>query len=243
MFRSTIPALLTAALFAVPALAQERIAAKPIKMPGTAPNVDLAAKPTKAPGGAGNADLAAKPLAQDVAATTERAYSAAPAKSDDADMPANVDGAAKPAFSPAIERTHSAAPSKSDDADLPAQPAQTDADLPQGKGNAGSFVGLAYLELTASKDGMLTAFVHGAEAGFTGIVLLSSSSDQMHYLTGLPPLLVDFAVMGVGTTKSQDLWLSVPASQQLADIKVYGQALTIDSTGLSVSGIVMLGAQ
>ena len=99
------------------------------------------------------------------------------------------------------------------------------------------FAGLAYLELTADQ-GAFHAFVHGATPKFFGVVLLSTSPNQTHYLTGLPPFLSDFVVLCAGFATGQDLELKAPIPATKEAWKLYGQAVLFDAEGLWASGIV-----
>lgn len=99
---------------------------------------------------------------------------------------------------------------------------------------------LAQLELRTS-DGMLRATVRGAEPGFFGIVLLSLSPQQQHFLVDLPPILADFAVMGAGYTAGHELEFKVPCDVMQGDQPaLYGQAITFSDQGLAASGVVQI---
>jgi hypothetical protein len=69
--------------------------------------------------------------------------------------------------------------------------------------------------------------VAGPKAPFLGGVLLSLSPTLTHYFVGLPPLLSDFVVLGVGIA---DLQFSVQVMQhQLpAGILIYAQGVVAD---------------
>jgi hypothetical protein len=218
MFRSTMPVLFIAALLTVPALAQDVIAGKTTK-----------AQPVATEGGA-DADAKA-------GAKTGIDADAGAKTGIDADA-----GAKAP--KPQIDSTRRPAPATEETAiDAETKPSQMDSDQTASKGGTGGPANLCYLELSASDVG-LTAFVHGSEPGYVGIVLLSLSSDTMHFLVGLPPLLAESAVMGVGFGNGNgDMWLKVPFSQFQQDHPLFGQALTLGEMGLSVSGIAHLGAQ
>jgi hypothetical protein len=101
-------------------------------------------------------------------------------------------------------------------------------------------VGLVQLEFTNDAR-QLTARVLGPEPRFFGAVLLSLSPMTMQYLVDLPPILLDFAVMGVGQAKDHELQFAVPHGPWPQEFKLYGQALAIDESGLSASGIVRVG--
>jgi hypothetical protein len=96
--------------------------------------------------------------------------------------------------------------------------------------------GVAYLELSLSSK-HIDAMVEGPQADFLGLVLLSPTPTVATVIPFLPPLLVDGAVMGIGTASNQILHLSVPRRPGL-DLKVYGQALITDGKNILVSGIV-----
>ena len=64
---------------------------------------------------------------------------------------------------------------------------------------------------------------------FIGAVILSLNIDQVHFFEGLPPLLVDFAVAGVGVSAPGGKFsCSVAESLLPPGIPIYAQGLTFD---------------
>lgn len=77
------------------------------------------------------------------------------------------------------------------------------------------------------------AKVHVGTAKFIAMVLVSSSPAQQHFFVGLPPILVDHAVLGIGITDNGTLLLRSPLPAPLPPgLQLYGQALV--TTGLWV---------
>ena len=71
--------------------------------------------------------------------------------------------------------------------------------------------------------------VAGLEAPFLGGVVLSLSSDLVNYFQGLPPLLSDFVVLGVGFANSDhEFSVQVPQHSLPAGILIYAQGLSAD---------------
>ena len=73
--------------------------------------------------------------------------------------------------------------------------------------------------------------VAGPEAPFLGGVLLSLSPTLTHYFQGLPPLLSDFVVLGVGFAE-KEYSVQVLQHQLPAGILIYAQGVVAD--GVSV---------
>ena len=78
--------------------------------------------------------------------------------------------------------------------------------------------------------------VSGPAEPFLGAVILSLSPDETHYFVGLPPILTDFVVLGVGAAKSEYV-VSVPMLSLPPGILIYAQGLTFDSQGVHSSAL------
>jgi hypothetical protein len=71
--------------------------------------------------------------------------------------------------------------------------------------------------------------VKSLQEPFVGAVILSLNIDQVHYFDGLPPLLVDFAVAGVGLSAPGGIFsCSVAESLLPPGMTIYAQGLTFD---------------
>jgi hypothetical protein len=73
--------------------------------------------------------------------------------------------------------------------------------------------------------------VAGPEAPFLGGVLLSLSPTLTHYFQGLPPLLSDFVVVGVGFA-DKEYSVQVLQQQLPAGIQLYAQGVVADGVSL-----------
>ena len=69
--------------------------------------------------------------------------------------------------------------------------------------------------------------VSGPEGVFLGGVILSLSPDLVHYFQGLPPLLADFVVLGVGAAYDEYV-VSVPQHALPQGIEIYAQGVLAD---------------
>ena len=82
--------------------------------------------------------------------------------------------------------------------------------------------------------------VAGPEAPFFGAVLLSLSPSVSHYFHGLPPILSDFAVLGVGFADPERNTYSVAVLEYRLPpgILLYAQGLVADGVGLQSTPVV-----
>jgi hypothetical protein len=100
----------------------------------------------------------------------------------------------------------------------------------QGKENPGAHLAIVFtppqveFHVTAPSD------------PFLGAVILSLSPDLTHYFTGLPPILSDFVVLGVGAGKGEYV-VSVPMLSLPPGILIYAQGLAADSSGIYSSNV------
>lgn len=69
--------------------------------------------------------------------------------------------------------------------------------------------------------------VSGPEGVFLGGVILSLSPDLVHYFHGLPPLLADFVVLGVGAAHGEYV-VSVRQRALPPGIQIYAQGVIAD---------------
>jgi hypothetical protein len=74
--------------------------------------------------------------------------------------------------------------------------------------------------------------VSGPAGVFLGGVILSLSGDRVHYFQGLPPLLADFVVLGVGAVSGEYV-VSIPQSSLPPGVMIYAQGVTADIALLS----------
>jgi hypothetical protein len=74
--------------------------------------------------------------------------------------------------------------------------------------------------------------VSGMEGVFLGGVIVSLSPDLMHYFQGLPPMLADFAVLGVGAAFER-YSIAVPRRTLPSGIEIHVQGLVADVEILS----------
>lgn len=89
-------------------------------------------------------------------------------------------------------------------------------------------------------SGAVEAKVHVDSLKFLAVVVVSLSPVQRHYF-GLPPILDNFAVFGIGTTGDGTLLLRAPDSVQVpAGLPVYGQALIVAGPWMGSTGVVKL---
>lgn len=79
--------------------------------------------------------------------------------------------------------------------------------------------------------------VAGPEEPFLGGVLLSLSPDLTHYFVGLPPLLSDFVVLGVGFADEQ-YSVQVLQHQLPAGILLHAQGLVADGVAIYSTEVV-----
>ncbi len=77
------------------------------------------------------------------------------------------------------------------------------------------------------KPGVAQFHVAGPEGVFLGGVILSLSPDLVHYFQGLPPLLADFVVLGVGAAYEEYV-VSVPQRALPPGIMIYAQGVIAD---------------
>lgn len=69
--------------------------------------------------------------------------------------------------------------------------------------------------------------VSGPKGVFLGGVILSLSPDLVHYFQGLPPLLADFVVLGVGAAYGEYV-VSLPPRALPPGIQIYAQGVVSD---------------
>lgn len=90
-------------------------------------------------------------------------------------------------------------------------------------------------------SGAVEAKVHVDNLKFLAVVVVSLSPVQRHYFFGLPPILDNFAVFGVGVTGDGTLLLRAPDSVRVpAGLAVYGQALIVAEPWMGSTGVVKL---
>jgi hypothetical protein len=71
---------------------------------------------------------------------------------------------------------------------------------------------------------------------FLGAVILSLSPDLTHYFTGLPPILGNFVVLGVGAGKGEYV-VTVPMLSLPPGILIYAQGVAADGSGIYSSAV------
>lgn len=79
--------------------------------------------------------------------------------------------------------------------------------------------------------------VTGPAEPFLGGVILSLSPDLTHYFVGLPPILSDFVVLGVGLSVKGEYLISIPQNSVPPGIFIYAQGLTADGVSLFASEV------
>ena len=79
--------------------------------------------------------------------------------------------------------------------------------------------------------------VDGPEAPFVAGVLLSLSSDLAHYYDGLPPLLVDHVIAGVGFVEMGRYELSLPDTALPPGVMIFAQGVTFDGGAFAASTV------
>lgn len=85
----------------------------------------------------------------------------------------------------------------------------------------------------------IDAQLRGPSPDFLGAVVLSLSNNQTHFLQGLPPVLTDFVILGVGKAWQAKLALHVPQDISLpANVPLFAQGLLVDR-GLVLSSAVV----
>jgi len=77
------------------------------------------------------------------------------------------------------------------------------------------------------KPGVAEFHVGGPKGVFLGGVILSLSPDLVHYFQGLPPLLAEFVVLGVGAAHGEYV-VSVPQIALPPGIRIYAQGVVAD---------------
>lgn len=80
--------------------------------------------------------------------------------------------------------------------------------------------------------------VGGHDEIFLGAVIGSLAGDVSHYLTGLPPLLSNHVVIGVGIGYPDGGYMvSLPESALPAGVPIYAQGVTLTEPGLLASDV------
>ena len=86
--------------------------------------------------------------------------------------------------------------------------------------------------------GNVEVSVGGHDQIFIGAVIGSLSRDVSHYLTGLPPLLSNHVVIGVGIGYPDGGYaVSIPESALPAGVPIYAQGVTLTEPGLSSTDV------
>jgi hypothetical protein len=85
------------------------------------------------------------------------------------------------------------------------------------------------------------AHVDGAVPGFLGAVVISDVSTLSLYAPGVPALLTNGIVIGLGTAKNGSLDIVTPSGPvPPALLMIYAQAVTLDATGFASSKVESL---
>jgi hypothetical protein len=79
--------------------------------------------------------------------------------------------------------------------------------------------------------------VDGPKSPFVGGVLLSLAPDLVHYLVGLPPLLADHVVAGVGFVEDGRYELSLPDTALPPGVMIHAQGVTFDGATIASSKV------
>lgn len=80
--------------------------------------------------------------------------------------------------------------------------------------------------------------VGGPQEQFLGAVVLSLSPELAHYFTGMPPLLVDFAVLGVGIGEPGEMYsCSVSEYSLQPGVMMYAQGVTFDGAVFQATAV------
>ncbi len=91
--------------------------------------------------------------------------------------------------------------------------------------------------------GAVSLGVSGPQSPFVGAVILSLSPNQTHYLQGLPPLLTDFAVLGVGFAE-QTYKATIPVANVPPGLFIYAQGVVLQDVILATDvGSFVLDAE
>ncbi len=77
------------------------------------------------------------------------------------------------------------------------------------------------------QQGAAAFHVAGPKGVFLGGVILSLSGDVVHYFQGLPPLLADFVVLGVGAAYGEYV-ITIPQSSLPAGVLIHAQGVVAD---------------
>jgi len=85
--------------------------------------------------------------------------------------------------------------------------------------------------------------VSGPQSPFVGAVILSLSGNLTHYFQGLPPLLTDFAVLGVGAA-AETYKATIPVANVPPGLLIYAQGVVLQDVVLATDvGSFVLDAQ
>ena len=97
------------------------------------------------------------------------------------------------------------------------------------------------LQIALVKTAIVANVTATTSLDFLGAVIVSDSDVLRHYLVGLPPLLGNFVVLGVGVAANGSLTVSAPAPPLPAVAsKIFAQAVTLDAAGIVSSDVETL---
>lgn len=106
---------------------------------------------------------------------------------------------------------------------------------------AASAVGIAQApRLVVESDSPVITFrVAGPQTPFVGGVLLSLSPDVTHYLVDLPPLLSDFAVLGIAYGEEELAFQAIREALPIVT-PIYAQGVVFDGVSVQSTEVTML---
>lgn len=79
--------------------------------------------------------------------------------------------------------------------------------------------------------------VEGASTPYVAGVIVSLSPDLVHYFVGLPPLLADHVVAGVGIVEQGGYFLSVADTLLPPGIMIQAQGVTFDGVAIAATAV------